>query len=788
MKNTLLIVIAILAINSANASVVTGMVTDTINTPVEFATVVLLQDSVQVAGGVTEMDGRFKLETSAKGGAELVITYIGYETYSKDITISGDIDLGDLVLKSSSVMMQEVEVKASHIIREADRYTMVVENMPTVIGDSAEDLLKKAPGIWVSDDGITINGMSGSTVYVNDKEMKMSTEELILYLNSLSAEDIATVEVIPIAGAEFSADSQGGIIKITLKRNRDNGLMGSVGVSMGIGEDYSYYSPRANLYYMKGKLNMNAAISGSVSPSSVYKQSYETEYFASNIYSSSSTVQESKYGYGRAVLGAVYDLNKNNSIGAEFEVNIRGSNNMMNSNTELISSDITTLTEGEFNQNSDSHKVNAKLNYISKIDTIGSTLKVLANYIKSSSDNSADNNLLSAVSGAVATDSVYRDNSFSDYEMLNIGVDLFKKLNNKWSLTAGGKYSLNGMDAAANYEYQKEATWLPSSGYDYDVQYKENIAALYATGSLNIDRWSIKGGLRGEYTYTTGRGDYPQQSYFDYFPNANIMYALTEKRDYSVTVGYARYISRPSFWALSPTRRQISENTYQVGNPSLTPSYANSISLHWLFAYKYSLYLGTRISTDEYNQLFTTNTDNPEDIYITFANIGHTINYVASANAPIQFTPWWSMNANLTYMLHSEQMDSDEDITYSNMFYANCSMNFTLPKDFYIELKSYANSAINITNVSISPFYCVDINIKKTFADKKWTASLGSSNLIASERDFASITDEYSTKMISKNRMGIKASITYNFNSGKKFSSRKVEGDADDSRLSEGVN
>ena len=80
----------------------------------------------------------------------------------------------------------------------------------------------------MDDEKISINGKSGSKVYVNDRELRMEPAQLLTYLRSLRADDIQKIEVVPTTGADYDADSSGGIIRITLRKRRENGMEGSL--------------------------------------------------------------------------------------------------------------------------------------------------------------------------------------------------------------------------------------------------------------------------------------------------------------------------------------------------------------------------------------------------------------------------------------------------------------------------------------------------------------------------------------------------------------------------------
>ena len=223
----LILLILLFAMAAANAIAARmypagGRVVDEQGQAVEYATVVLLRGGEQVAGMATDDAGRFELKVPT-GEYTLSIQYLGFDPVLRQVRVEADNDLGDIVLKSSSTQIEGVVVKAQLIRREADRFIVDVANAPA-IGKDGIELLERAPGVWVDDEKISINGKSGSKVYVNDRELRMEPAQLLTYLRSLRADDIQKIEVVPTTGADYDADSSGGIIRITLRKRRENGV------------------------------------------------------------------------------------------------------------------------------------------------------------------------------------------------------------------------------------------------------------------------------------------------------------------------------------------------------------------------------------------------------------------------------------------------------------------------------------------------------------------------------------------------------------------------------------
>ncbi len=772
------------------AGVVKGVAVDEEGKPVEYATVVALADSVQRAGVVTDSIGKFRMQLP-DGQYRLVATSVGYEAANQKIDVNGTTDVR-IAMQRSAVMMKEVEVRGSAIRREPDRFVMMVEDMPAAIGKDGKDLLRDAPDVWIDDDRISINGKSGTKVFVNDRELKMSNDQLQAYLKSLKAEDISKVEIIPQSGAEYSADTSAGIIKITMKRNRADGVMGNVGVSGEYGRDEASINPSAALNVKSGKWSFN--LNGSYSH--FFKQDGELSetdsYTNGMVYNTNTTIDSKKTRYGDVRAGVFFDPNEKNTLGVEAYL----------SNYHVPQ---RTLTDATFNRINSLESINGDyaslwkslyldvtFNYLHRMDSIGSTMKFIANFSRSKETRDADNvrhAWLTEGYGIPATalpDSVYRSDEHSLYKVANVSYDLNKVFNPRWTLTAGAKYTMNRMDNNAYYDYLKNQAWHSSDEQNYDVLYTENIYALYAKGMAKFGQLSAVAGIRMEYTNTSSRGNVVSQDYVDFFPNAYLTYSLDKAGANSLTLGYSRYISRPSFWALNPIRRQASDYFYQTGNPNLKPAYQNNISLTAVYKYSYSLSLWVDITTNSMLQGSMDDPLNADNILFTTINADNVYNYGASLNLPFQLTNWWSMNANIAYIYTGQRLTADADLEYNNMFFINLNTGFQLPKDFYISASYNYMNRITQGEMQVGPFNYLNASIKKSFANKKWTVAFNANNILGKPMKLRIKSDSYSSYMENSQRASFGLSVTYNFNLGKMFQAKSIEKNADGSRFSKG--
>lgn len=220
-----------------------GCVKDETGTPVEVANVILLHstDSMYQDGMITDTNGCFQLQ-EPKGNYLLRVTLLGYQDLSLPLTLSKDTDLGSLVLKNSSIAMSEVTVTAAKpvIRREIDRVVFDAGNSIASVGGNALDLLHDVPGLRVSQSGVDIIGKGGIKIYINDRETKLSGEELINFLRSYSASQISKVEVITTPPARYDAEGNAGILNIRLKERVKDHIGGNAFGSYLYGEKYNY--------------------------------------------------------------------------------------------------------------------------------------------------------------------------------------------------------------------------------------------------------------------------------------------------------------------------------------------------------------------------------------------------------------------------------------------------------------------------------------------------------------------------------------------------------------------
>ncbi len=687
----------------------------------------------------------------------------------------------DSLTESNVTALSELVVETPLIRREADRIVLNIAANPSAVGKDAQELLKTAPGVWATDDALSIYGQSGTTVYIDDRKVNMSGTQLMTYLKTVKSSEIATIEIIPKAGAEYSADSAGGVIRINLKRKRVDGISGSAGMSITVGKYKQWYNPFGNVSMHSGKWTANISGNLNGTPSeryTIYRQSTNAD---KSLSLNGVSHSKNKCLQGNIMAAVFFDPSDADHLGLQFDYNSEIKHHNSDSKTEAsIASEKADMTYGDYTHHDNFSNFNATFNWSHNLDDKGSILKLISsyNYQRSSVD---EDNVMSW--SHTTKDSVYTTDNKNRYNIFVTDLSLRKSFNQAVNLNVGARYTFNGIAYASSHHYLDDALWIANFTYDYDNSYNENIAAVYATLNAQTGRWKFKAGLRGEYFHlgTHDKNVIPDNR-FDLFPNANVSFNLTERGDYTAALGYYRNIRRPSFQSLNPVVRQESDYTYSVGNPSLTPSFTNAVSLDFVLASRFTIATGYSQASNPIRQMFISDPDHPERMYLTWANMGKDRNMFIHGDGFLRLKKWWTLYSSLTYVLTSQQLEAN--CPYDTFGYVQlvASTTFLLPEDFSITLNCFYNSKMKIGNITIYPILNLNPTIQKRFG-KHWALSLSVEDMLQRKNRIRTTSADYDLLTLSKNYLTAHLSLTYNFNSGKTFRSPRIEKNTDNSRL-----
>lgn len=251
-----------------------------------------------------------------------------------------------------------------------------------------------------------------------------------------------------------------------------------------------------------------------------------------------------------------------------------------------------------------------------------------------------------------------------------------------------------------------------------------------------------------------------------------------------MAVGYYRNIRRPSFQSLNPVVRQFSDYSYSVGNPILTPSLTDSFSLNFVLAGRYTVAAGYSLTNNPIRQMFISNTDYPERLYLTWGNEGKDRNAYIHADGFINITKWWNLYSSITYMITSQRLSVDARFETFNYMQLVAATTFLLPAGFNLSLNCFYNTKMQIGNITAYPILNINPTIQKQF-NSHWSASLSLEDMLQRKSKIKTKSTGYERYSYTPTHLTAKLNITYKFSTGKSFKTQRIDSATDPTRLTQ---
>ena len=352
----LLVFFNLIAINAQN--VISGSVIDVDANPLSFANIILHEKGNQtpVTGVITNDLGIYQFEDIKDGTYFIEVSVLGFKTQKSDeFTLPNSNLKLDFILQEETQTLDEVVVKSKRpIIKQtAEKLIVNLENSE-LVNTNLQDVVKKVPGIIVTNGNISYAGQSNIRILINGKTTDyLDTESL---LRDLPADNIAKVELIQQPGAEYDAEGSGPILNIILKKNVKLGTHGNVKQLLGYENKFEYATSAAIASY-KNKLNwqLNASYRKSTSREdlSLSRTVLDETYNQTSI----SPFDPRTLNVGG---GIDYYVSKKHTIGVSGSVINSDSDRITNNNTTVISpaEEVTLLTDNSFDRNRTIAKIN----------------------------------------------------------------------------------------------------------------------------------------------------------------------------------------------------------------------------------------------------------------------------------------------------------------------------------------------------------------------------------------------------------------------------------------------
>lgn len=700
-------------------------------------------DSLLVKGELSNEAGYFVLDNIKPGWYYLEIRAVGFDHFRSQAfpVTEAELqqDLGFFILKEAGQHLQAVTVTADRpfVEKRVDRTVVNIENSVIHAGASVLDVMEKLPAVLVNQDGlISLKGKQGVQIYIDGKPTQMSGQDLANMLRGMSSSSVQKIEIITNPPARYDAAGNAGIINIILKKNKREGVNGSVTAGYGQGR-YEKCNSGITLGYKNGKYNLfanyNYAYRKSFNNLTLTRNFY-TRDTLSTVFNTDNYIVFPFYTHTPRAGGDFYLSNKTTlslagtGLVNTFEPYADNHTDVTDGKGNLLSSFyFTNRSRTRFNN----YSANAELRH--QLDSAGRELVASLDYARYSNTSKQHfgTQIYDKHGNYVTTDYLLGDQG-GELQIYAAKADYTQPLRSKGKLELGFKSSYVTSDNDVRFYTQQHAELLFDTARSSHFLYDENINAAYLNFSKEFAKLSIQAGVRAEHTNAFGKqlldGQTFDRNYVQLFPSVFFDYKFNPSHALNVNLG--RRVDRPAYQQLNPFRRLIDATTYAEGNPYLLPqltynaeltyTYKNMLFATLGYSYTYN-YIADVLIQDAQKQVTVQRASNIEGFNY------YNLNLVFSK----KITAWWTTNSSLLsyYSCYSGTINNYSFNQGWPSLTFNTSNSFSLGKGFTAEVSFLYNHKSLYGVTYMNPNSNLSAGLQKSLFDRKATLSVNISDI-----------------------------------------------------------
>ena len=747
---------------------------------------------------IADQKGNFIFNDLVSGNYIVKINKNGSEAYkSENISVTGNTTLSSIQLEEKVIEAVTITKTKPYIERQDGKMILNVENSIASTGNSAFEVLEKAPGVNVdSNDNISLRGKGNLLVQIDGKNTPMTGTDLANYLRGIPSASVEKIEFITNPSSKYDAAGT-SIINIKLKKDQRKGTNGSVSTALGTGR-FVKNNNNFSINHRNKKVNVFANYSFA------YREFFnhlmlDRNFYTDNVFEKA-YVQDNflKMNFRNhiAKVGMDYYMNDKNVLGFSVGfISNRFDPKGDNSSVILGSDHLPTGTFTTQNRSRD-HWKNASFNLNHKytIDSLGSELTTDFDYIHYSNTSLQNfdtrnydvNGNLSPSTSDNPNPYLLKGDIDGNLNIYSLKSDFTKALKDDWKVEGGVKTSLVKADNDLQFFNVSLGNPVLDGTKTNHYIYEENINAIYGNVSKKWKKFSTNFGLRLENTNVKGTqittNQVNKKNYTQLFPSAVFSYDVTDKSN--LEINFSRRITRPSYNQLNPFKFYLDPTTYRAGNPDLNPQTTMNYELTYSLSNKYFATLSYSKTSDNITEVIKPVVENGQNITVqTNENLNSVSYYGLNLIAPVKVTKWWDMNnsANFYYGSYTGNVSGTQINNEGNFtFNINSINSFKIGNGFTAELTGNYRAREVYAYMDVKPNWFLNIGAQKKFKNTS-TLKLSFNDIFFTSNPKARTTfnNYVENFVVERDSRVITLSYTYNFGSGKTGQPRKTGG-ADD--------
>lgn len=600
-----------------------GIVVDQHNEPIAGALLNLInpQNNIQLWEGISDVNGLFEFPPlELKDSISLIVYNNGYDVFTT-LLIKNDTRLR-VVLKESTIELDEVLVVGDARPVKFEKGELIVDVKRIKNHDrlNTSQLINRIPGLSIADNQVRLYSQT-ATVYINGVQQSISTDALMKYLESLPAEALSNIKLIPLPSSKYGTAQ--AVIDIILDTEMADGIYSNSSISSSVlDSDFGGAAIEEFLMFKKKNVIFNTSI-GYDNSTNWGKSVNEYYLDIPKIQINSPTQIDGRTGFIRSSSNLTI-LMKNKSM-LDFNVFIYYGQSNKDRNWSYTENTYPTK------------------NYLGDINGSDDMYSLTAKYSTNEKKAHSFQIYYSGMYGTIKTNSDYYLQDMNDNYSKYLSTD-YKMRGQQHNLAADGVSNFCDKKLQLEYGVQLDIGILKDNTYDNDY----NTSNLQNRSRFNATELNSRGYVRAKYNISDNNGlsidigyintiynydndientDHKERLvYNDFIPRFTYWYRA---KNYRLSLRFWTYYQKPQYTDLLPGKRYINNYMYTKGNPDLKNKRAYSLQVmqqFWEFL-DINIYSGIvknhikgYYGVDENNTVYSSHENVADELYLN-ANI-----------------------------------------------------------------------------------------------------------------------------------------------------------------------
>ena len=590
---------------------------------------------------------------------------------------------GDTANVFREMELQGVTIQASRIRNSARGYTINLKDEPLCKGKTVSQLLGFLPGISVEDGVVKTDGKAVSLFYLNG--MKVGSDDIL----KLPADVLNSAEVEYVAGSSNSATNKGGILRLTMRKPKDNGHYGNLRMTTDTDLKYGRTTlmPYALINFVSGRWSIidnlywyGGRQKGAEANSYLYDNGQKTDEQTENTYSICLPFNR---------LSITYDIDGHSTLGGALRTFYHGNEQKR-----------TTLTNGTtpnvLDNDTKRSLVQGTLQYINQLADRGMRIEVNADLLSQQKKQNT----------------CYDDDEHYDTKEHTTLAELEAKLQmrlgraeqqNAPTLSVGASIQQQTVDYRTTSDAVAGNRRLGSEAQDTRAKGLTPLAFATLEGKEGRLKWTA--GLnwqmnRIEYTDRL-KGTEVTNTQNSINPTAQASVTLDKAGKHELSAYYRNAISALPYSTLNPNILWVANNECSMGNPNLIAPSEDAVGIT-LSLFDNTLRLSAYYEQDYNNRVYEQTTRADGVVIVQPRNNERTDRFAGlSANFRKKLTGWWttSLTARLLLANQNEVVGGTLYDQWQKRPYLSMNHDFSLSKKTSVTLNGHWEPTYRASNM-----------------------------------------------------------------------------------------